>query len=80
MVVRLQGTNSEAAKKIMEESGLPVKMITDADEAAKAAVEGSKGKWKRICYCCIVKFVSSFGANWPRQYLNSNEHSCIQYV
>lgn len=70
MIVRLQGTNSQAAKKIMEESGLPVKMITDADEAAKAAVEASKGKWKRIYYCWIVKFVSSFGANWPRQYVN----------
>ncbi|XP_026323856.1 succinate--CoA ligase [GDP-forming] subunit beta, mitochondrial [Hyposmocoma kahamanoa] len=44
MIVRLQGTNSEAAKKIMEESGLPVKLITDADEAAKAAVEAAKGK------------------------------------
>lgn len=44
MIIRLQGTNSENAKKIMEESGLPVKMITDADEAAKAAVEASKGK------------------------------------
>lgn len=44
MIVRLQGTNSEAAKKIMEQSGLPVKMITDADEAAKAAVEAAGGK------------------------------------
>lgn len=43
MIIRLQGTNAEAAKKILDDSGLPVKMITDADEAAKAAVEASKG-------------------------------------
>lgn len=44
MIIRLQGTNAESAKKIMEDSGLPVKLITDADEAAKAAVEASKRK------------------------------------
>lgn len=39
LVIRLEGTNSVEAKKILEESKLPLKMINDADEAAKAAVK-----------------------------------------
>jgi len=38
LVVRLQGTNVEAARKIMEESGLRLIAATDLDEAAKKAV------------------------------------------
>jgi len=38
LVVRLQGTNVEAARKIMEESGLRLIATTDLDEAAKKAV------------------------------------------
>ncbi|XP_028025237.1 succinate--CoA ligase [GDP-forming] subunit beta, mitochondrial [Bombyx mandarina] len=39
LVIRLEGTNSGEARKILEQSGLPVKIINDADEAAKAAVK-----------------------------------------
>lgn len=39
LVIRLEGTNSTVAKKILEESKLPLKIINDADEAAKAAVK-----------------------------------------
>ncbi|KPJ19203.1 Succinyl-CoA ligase [GDP-forming] subunit beta, mitochondrial [Papilio machaon] len=39
LVIRLEGTNASAAKKILEESGLPFKIINDADEAAKAVVK-----------------------------------------
>jgi len=38
LVVRLQGTNVEAARKYMEESGLRLIAATDLDEAAKKAV------------------------------------------
>ncbi|XP_034841234.1 succinate--CoA ligase [GDP-forming] subunit beta, mitochondrial [Maniola hyperantus] len=38
LVIRLAGTNAAQAKTILEESGLPFKIINDADEAAKAAV------------------------------------------
>lgn len=38
LVVRLQGTNVDAARKIMEESGLRLIATTDLDEAAKKAV------------------------------------------
>lgn len=38
LVVRLQGTNVDAARKIMEESGLRLIAATDLDEAAKKAV------------------------------------------
>ncbi|XP_063394039.1 succinate--CoA ligase [GDP-forming] subunit beta, mitochondrial [Cydia fagiglandana] len=44
IVIRLQGTNSEAAKKILEESRLPLHMINDADEAAQTAVRLAKSK------------------------------------
>ncbi|XP_072936159.1 succinate--CoA ligase [GDP-forming] subunit beta, mitochondrial [Epargyreus clarus] len=39
LVIRLEGNNSAAAKKILEESGLPFSIINDADEAAKYAVK-----------------------------------------
>ncbi|KAJ8734705.1 hypothetical protein PYW08_013955 [Mythimna loreyi] len=39
MVVRLQGTNADTAQKLLEESGLPLKIIKDVDDAAKVAVQ-----------------------------------------
>ncbi|XP_047542031.1 succinate--CoA ligase [GDP-forming] subunit beta, mitochondrial [Vanessa atalanta] len=39
LVIRLEGTNSAQAKIILEESGMPFKIINDADEAAKTAVK-----------------------------------------
>ncbi|CAG9110597.1 hypothetical protein JYU34_011044 [Plutella xylostella] len=39
LVIRLEGTNSAIAKKILEESKMPFKIINDADEAAKTAVK-----------------------------------------
>ncbi|KAJ8734111.1 hypothetical protein PYW07_014662 [Mythimna separata] len=39
MVVRLQGSNADAAQKLLQESGLPLKIIKDADTAAKVAVQ-----------------------------------------
>lgn len=38
LVVRLEGTNVEAAKKILADSGLPIQSATDLDDAAKKAV------------------------------------------
>lgn len=42
LVVRLEGTNVEAAKKILQESGLPIQSATDLDDAAKKAVASLK--------------------------------------
>mmetsp|Transcript_87773 Transcript_87773/g.165534 ORF Transcript_87773/g.165534 Transcript_87773/m.165534 type:complete len:432 (+) Transcript_87773:99-1394(+) len=42
LVVRLEGTNVEAGKKIIDESGLPVYFYDDFTTAAKKAVELSK--------------------------------------
>ncbi|KAL7288722.1 hypothetical protein TKK_0017447 [Trichogramma kaykai] len=39
LVVRLEGTNVEQAKKILAESGLPILTAGDLDEAAKKAVD-----------------------------------------
>jgi succinyl-CoA synthetase beta subunit len=39
LVIRLEGTNADAARKILEGSGLPVTIMNDADEAAKTAVK-----------------------------------------
>ncbi|XP_059049211.1 succinate--CoA ligase [GDP-forming] subunit beta, mitochondrial [Achroia grisella] len=39
LVIRLEGTNSDIAMKILKESGLPMTIINDADEAAKTAVK-----------------------------------------
>ncbi|XP_028164471.1 succinate--CoA ligase [GDP-forming] subunit beta, mitochondrial [Ostrinia nubilalis] len=44
MVIRLEGTNSAAARKILEESGFPVTILNDADEAAKMAVKLAQQK------------------------------------
>lgn len=39
IVIRLEGTNADQARKILEKSGMPMKIINDADEAAKTAVK-----------------------------------------
>ena len=39
LVVRLEGTNVDAAKKILEDSGLPIQGATDLDDAAQKAVK-----------------------------------------
>lgn len=38
LVVRLEGTNVDAAKKILKDSGLPIHSASDLDDAAKKAV------------------------------------------
>jgi len=38
LIVRLEGTNVEAAKKILAESGLPIQSATNLDDAAQKAV------------------------------------------
>lgn len=38
LIVRLEGTNVDAAKKILEESGLPITSACDLDDAASKAV------------------------------------------
>ena len=38
LVVRLEGTNVEEAKRILADSHLPITMVADLDEAAKKAV------------------------------------------
>jgi len=42
LVVRLEGTNVDNAKKILAESGLPIQSATDLDDAAKKAVAALK--------------------------------------
>lgn len=42
VVVRLEGTNVEKGKKILEESGLPILTASNLDEAAKKIVEAVK--------------------------------------
>ncbi len=44
LVVRLQGTNAEQAKEILKKSGIPMKVATCLDEAAKMVVESMKIK------------------------------------
>ncbi len=39
VVVRLQGTNAEAGRTILEESGLPLTFAEDMDKAARLAIE-----------------------------------------
>ncbi|CAG9783097.1 unnamed protein product [Diatraea saccharalis] len=39
IVLRLEGTNAAAARKILEQSGAPVKLMDNVDEAAKTAVK-----------------------------------------
>ncbi len=43
LVVRLQGTNHEEARKMLEESGLPLIVAEELDEAARKVVEAAKG-------------------------------------
>jgi len=38
LIVRLEGNNVEAAKKIIADSGLPIQSATDLDNAAQKAV------------------------------------------
>ena len=42
LVVRLEGTNVDAAKKIMADSGLPIISADDLDDAAQKAVASLK--------------------------------------
>lgn len=42
MIVRLAGTNSEQAKEILNNSGLPIQSATNLDEAASLAVKSIK--------------------------------------
>merc|ERR1719232_2421442 len=42
LVVRLEGTNVEVGKKIMEESGMTIITAADLDDAAKKAVASMK--------------------------------------
>lgn len=42
MIVRLEGTNASQAKKILEESHLPIQAASDLDDAAKKAVSSLK--------------------------------------
>jgi len=44
LVVRLEGTNVAAGKKLLEESKLPIRAASGLTEAAKFAVEAVKGK------------------------------------
>jgi len=38
LVVRLEGTNVVEAKRILKESGLPIKSASDLDDAARSIV------------------------------------------
>lgn len=44
LVVRLEGTNVEAGKKLLKESNLPIQAASDLTEAAQLAVAAAKGK------------------------------------
>jgi succinyl-CoA synthetase beta subunit len=44
LVVRLEGTNVELGRKVLQESGLPIIGATDLDDAAKKAVAAVKQK------------------------------------
>jgi succinyl-CoA synthetase beta subunit len=41
-VVRLEGTNVDLGKKLLEESKLPIQAATDLSEAAKLVVAAAK--------------------------------------
>ena len=43
LVVRLEGTNVEAGRKILINSALPIKTATSMSEAAKKVVEAAEG-------------------------------------
>jgi len=42
VVARIEGTNIQEGRKLFEESGLPIEMIPDLDDAAKFVVEKAK--------------------------------------
>ena len=42
LVVRLEGTNVELGKKMLEESGLPIITASDLDEAAQKITQAIK--------------------------------------
>eukprot|EP00043_Microstomoeca_roanoka_P006413 m.62580 g.62580 ORF g.62580 m.62580 type:complete len:423 (+) comp13403_c0_seq1:117-1385(+) len=42
LVVRLEGTNVEKARKVLQESGLPIITATDLDDAAQRAVKAAR--------------------------------------
>lgn len=42
LIIRLEGTNSDAARELLENSGLPLKIVQDVDQAAKTAVSLGK--------------------------------------
>jgi len=44
IVVRMRGTNGDEGKKLLADSGLPVIMANDLDEAASKVVAAAKGK------------------------------------
>jgi succinyl-CoA synthetase beta subunit len=44
LVVRLEGTNVDLGKKMLEESGLPIITASDLDEAASKIVKALKAK------------------------------------
>ena len=44
LVVRLEGTNVEAGKKILAESGLPVTTADDLADAAEKVVKAAEAK------------------------------------
>jgi succinyl-CoA synthetase beta subunit len=44
VIVRLEGTNAEAARKILGSSGLALIAATDLTDAAKKAVAAASGK------------------------------------
>lgn len=42
LIIRLEGNNSTEAKRLLESSGMPLKIINNIDEAAKAAVKAAQ--------------------------------------
>ena len=49
--MRLEGTNVDNAKKIIEESGLAITSATDLDDAAQKAVKALNWKYLNIYEC-----------------------------
>jgi len=47
LVVRLEGTNVEVGKKMLEESGLPIITASDLDEAAEKITQAIKSEVSR---------------------------------
>ncbi|KAK9502146.1 hypothetical protein O3M35_012733 [Rhynocoris fuscipes] len=48
LVVRLEGTNVEAAQKLLKESGLPIVFANDFEEAAQKVVASLGGNTKKV--------------------------------